>query len=141
MKLTGKIAGDLKTFELPTNLQKPAGILRIWIMVMGQDRARFFEVKEKSLNVIGQAMSLDDFEILIANASAFYSKLARWLHETLDEAPFDRLLVVAPAHLMDLLRKSISHRVACRIVGEVAQDLVALRQGDLEKELKKIVWP
>lgn len=140
MKLTGKIAGDLKTFESPTNLQKSAGILRIWIMVLGQDMARFFEIKKQSLNAIGHAASLDDFGVLQVNASSFYSKLARWLHDALEEPAFDRLLVVGPAYLMDLLSKSITHRVACRIIGEVAQDLAALCQGDLEKELKNIVW-
>lgn len=109
-------------------------------MVLGEGSARFFEVTEKSIDAIGHAVSLEGLAISPQQESAFYLKLAKWLHDALDENLFDRLFVVAPEKLLDSLRTLITRPVACCIAGEAKQDFSTLHGAALEKELKKVVW-
>jgi Protein required for attachment to host cells len=140
MRLIGKISGDLGIFSRTVSLKTAAGVLRIWIVVLGQGNARFFEIEETGIKHIGEAVSIATLKTPALITEKFYTNLASWLHEALEENPFDRLLVVTTEPLLKLWRKSLGHAVACRIIGEVRQDLGSLGVSAVEAELKKIVW-
>lgn len=141
MRLTEKIAGDIRAFVAPVNIQSSLGILRIWVIVLGKNNAQFFLVQDKSLDFIGCAVGLKTTNDEREELSDFLPKLALWLHETLEENAFERVLLVAQEPLLSATQRMLSHSVACRVLAVVKKDFSGFCFDDLQRELVQIVWP
>jgi protein required for attachment to host cells len=56
-----------------------------------------------------------------------------------DQNSYDRLIIVAPSVTLGDLRAAISDRVRAKVVGEVAQDLTKIPNGDVAEHLKHVL--
>lgn len=141
MRISGKIAGDLAAFSRDVTINEAVGILRIWIVVLGAQTARFFEVDHNGINHIGDAVKIETKATPKPDEGTeqFFANLTSWLSEALNDNPFDRLIIVASENLLRLWSKSAAHPVICRLIGEVKMDLASLDIAAQEVELKKMV--
>lgn len=65
-------------------------------------------------------------------AERFARQLAALLKTGLDEHAYDGLVLVAPPHLLGLLRKHLGHTVSRRVDATLDRDLVHVEPADLE---------
>lgn len=141
MQLSGKISEDLRRFAKPTSVSPGAGILNIWILVLGNDRVQFFSVHADAIEYIGDAKSVGCSSRNATETSRmFYNHLAQWLDDALEENPFDRLLLVRSQAVHGRWHENMTYAVLSRVHGEVAADLSELPLRNLLSSLKKIVW-
>jgi protein required for attachment to host cells len=74
------------------------------------------------------------------DGEAFLRQAAAWLEESLRGNRFDRLIIVAPPHILGRLRKLLSVQVHGRIAAELSKDLPSREPGALRDVLKKFLW-
>lgn len=69
----------------------------------------------------------------------FAHQLADALAQGLEQNSYDRLIIVAPPVTLGDLRSAISDRVRAKVVGEVAQDLTKIPNGEVAEHLKDVL--
>ena len=69
----------------------------------------------------------------------FANRLAEALTNGLEQNAFDRLVIVASPVTLGDLRSVISDRVRAKVVGEVAQDLTKLPNGEIATHLQHVL--
>lgn len=76
----------------------------------------------------------DPHELLKAQ---FVDQLAATLEQHADA--FDRLVLVAPPHILGMLRKSMPDAVAAKVTGELGKDLTHTPNTELPKHLQEVI--
>ena len=69
----------------------------------------------------------------------FAHQLADVLARGIDQNSYDRLIIVAPSVTLGDLRAAISDHVRAKVVGEVAQDLTKIPNGEVAEHLKHVL--
>ena len=70
-------------------------------------------------------------------------KFAAWVAEQLNQnaASYDELVLVAPPHILSVIRETISKQTAAKIIGAVDKDLTKISDHDLWPHVKQWVRP
>ena len=69
----------------------------------------------------------------------FAHQLADVLARGLEQNSYDRLIIVAPPVTLGDLRTAISEQVRALVVGEIAQDLTKIPNGEVAEHLKHVL--
>jgi protein required for attachment to host cells len=168
MKLTGKIAQEsLKDIGREHAAGGAAKIPRIWIIIADKHIAKIFRKNGEHLEFLGEAVPEpvhDDptnksvGRVVSSSGSSVHHKyephmdasqqeslsfahaLAGWLEKAAQEDAFDRMVLVAPPHILGDLRKAMNKELHARVAAEVNKDLTKHDSASLRKELAEIVW-
>jgi protein required for attachment to host cells len=168
MKLTGKIAQEsLKDIGKEHTADSDKKIPRIWIIIADKHIAKIFRKNGEHLEFLGDALPEpvhDDptnksvGRVISSSGGSVHHKyephmnasqqeslsfahaLAGWLEKAAQEDAFDRMVLVAPPHILGDLRKTMDKEVHTRIVAEVNKELTKHDEASLRKELADIVW-
>jgi len=65
----------------------------------------------------------------------FGAEVARSLNYEADRNTFDRLVLVAPGHVLHAVREALDKTAAARVVGTLSKDLTKLNDHDLSSHL------
>lgn len=169
MELKGAISrrkiNDLATTHYTTGHHK---IPRTWIIVADSHIAQIYSKAGESLKMIGEAYpskapvrtASDEKNNTVPKSNdgkshiqyepsmspqrrktyRFAHEISDWLGQALYNDAFDRLVLVAPPHMLGDMRKTMTKSVASRLLAEVNKDLTKLHEQDLKKNLEKVVW-
>ena len=99
---------------------------RVWVLVTGHNFERLLK------RAAGGPGFFEDI--------ALHPDTAGRLNEAAGNNEFDRLVIIAPARRLALLRRGLSAAVQLRVAAEIRRDLTRLPDGDLQQALEKIVW-
>ena len=72
-------------------------------------------------------------------AAAFARSIIERLSKAETAGEFDRVVIIASPHMLGLLRKSMSPKVADKIMAELDKDLTAIPVTELEKHLGSVL--
>ena len=75
------------------------------------------------------------------DSERFSHHLAAQLKELFDKREFDALVIVAPAHLLGLLRSALAPEVQQHLKSSVAKDLTHMGERELREEVGPMLWP
>jgi protein required for attachment to host cells len=146
MRLSGTISEKgLHAFDGEPRVHAGHIILRVWVVVADQEKARFWRRAEHGFREIGMAEehlhhhTYEHWHREVDNGSVFARKLADWLESAHEEEVFDRLILVASPRVIGALQDVISTNLRACIAAEIPKDLTGFEQKDLEKALEKIV--
>lgn len=70
-------------------------------------------------------------------AAQFSKQVARRLDAARSEHKFDKLCVVAPPHMLGLLRENLSKEVQKMVEEEIPKDIAGMKEHDMEAYLRK----
>lgn len=70
-------------------------------------------------------------------AELFSKQVAHWLDDARNEHKFDKLCVVAPPHMLGLLRENLSKEVQKMVEEEIPKDIAGMKEHDMEEYLRK----
>lgn len=163
MKLKGRLAQeDLKVLGKEHTVSAQRGkIPRVWLLTADSHTARIFRKNEEHLELLGEltpgkeaskhrftgggehtahhSYRPDKNPGRMAE-DIFAHTLAEWLDEAVSADAFDRLVVVAPPHMLGDLRKVMSKQLNARVVAEVGKDFTKHNEAELHKDLAEVLW-
>lgn len=141
---------------------------RIWVMVADRRTARIFSKRGDDISLTAEITPEIRKESKIADKNigrvassgrgavrhkyephmneshkeelAFVHKIAAFFDTEAGKDSFDRLVLVAPPHVLGELRKTVSQQVYARIIAEVNKDLTKMNDTKLRHELEKVLW-
>ena len=90
---------------------------RAWVLFANEEWGRVFENRGAGLDLVKEFTRhkiVNIFEPL-----SFTDRMSAWLDESLWNNRFDHLILVAPAHMLSLLNKTLSLPVLARTIAEV----------------------
>lgn len=70
-------------------------------------------------------------------AELFSKQVAHWLDDARNEHKFDKLCVVAPPHMLGLLRENLSKEVQKMVEEEIPKDIAGMKEHDMEEYLRR----
>ncbi|GAB3463458.1 host attachment protein [Massilia terrae] len=70
-------------------------------------------------------------------AELFSKQVAHWLDDARNEHKFDKLCVVAPPHMLGLLRENLSKEVQKMVEEEIPKDIAGMKEHEMEEYLRK----
>ncbi len=71
----------------------------------------------------------------------FAAQLARQLEVQLSTGDYDSFILVAPPHLLGLLRGQLAPQQEIRMAGSLAVDLTHANEQELSQHLRHVLWP
>ena len=101
---------------------------------------RFEQVAHLS-HPAGERRSAVESDDRDAGFAAFAEDIAAAMKGLVEQAAFERLVLVAPSHLLSALHESLARPVADRVVGELHKDLTKLPEKDLHEVLNGLLFP
>ena len=114
-----------------------------WILVAGRTGAKIFESAEWGLRRLEVLLPMNEPEIpqTETSPSAFALRLAAHLERAYQRGDLERLVLVADAGFLGLLRMWLSKPVAALVLTSIARDLGELDDDDLQAHLDDSIPP
>lgn len=72
-------------------------------------------------------------------AHAFANDIIRYLEASLSKGDFQRLILIAPAAMLGMLRKAMTPALKDALLGDIPKDLTHLPLDELPKHLKEVL--
>ncbi len=95
----------------------PAADVRTWVMIVNKQWVRVFNCGDSGLELVTELIRL--YSGAMGNPLCFSNGVTGWLEEAAKNDAFDRLILVAPLHMISDMRSTFSVRILDRVVTDL----------------------
>ncbi|MGO9818637.1 MAG: host attachment protein [Acidocella sp.] len=120
--------------------------LKVLFAIANGEHARFVRPAEED-NTLHSSSRVIPEEGHVGSADHTHAqdkdKFAVWVAEQLSQntASYDELVLVAPAHTLNIIRERLNKQAAAKVVGTVEKDLAKIADHDLWPHVREWVRP
>ena len=107
-----------------------------------RDRDLVSDKPGRSIESVGGAHHAEDrVDHHRAEKTAFARRIAEYVEQGAVDKKFDRLVLVAPPHMLGDLRGALGRQAQARVSHEIAKDLTKLPVAKLQEQLRPLIRP